>query len=791
MKNVIMKQERISKKTLIALIVISLLLAMCFSVVSFATTENTMACAEAYEGESKSVESTAILNSLDGHSDFLLVNYKQGYAVFFRETGELLEYSLDDTSAYKGALGNLVYAGPGNYFAKTGEVFISLLDNSPVSISNVGKAATDIRSNFTDKADSALRSKVQYNDELEQLHRGVDNNTNSDTNINSVSVISLSQPAPTQPPASGRFAGAKYIQNADFFIRNPNHAVNNPSVHPQIPSIGACGVVAAQLMLNYHSYYTDRRIIPTTGNGVTFRATNYGSLEFWPDFQIAAGNDNALCTNIGTTDDFFLNLLTRGGGAGMQDWDSIERKMDQFLNEHYTGSATTTMNFWDPIGTRSRAKDEIDADRPIILFMEPIASGWGMHIVLAFGYHNLNDTNGFIVHFGHTTSNHHVWTNQSWYNGSIRMGVNHTHTFVDNGNTLNFAGISQNTHREARCTECDARRPVDLYNTTNIGSNEIRIDSVASISGTQIQLTGNVTLPNTLKGRTVTQIGNSAFANQTQLTHISIPASVTRIGIEAFNPATVLASFTGNRANIDLVIAAGTMTAYLNNGWTGFNVVEFSATGALTVVSGQLRGSVEIPSIFNNRIITSLGNSAFANQTQISQITIPASVTSIGDSAFMNCTNLQTVSLVSGLNLTNTPNHTTSYTNYYYTERSLDINLVAGTTYTLSFDYSNLSATTDLTNVFTSLGVGNTTFAVDLPVQKPFSSSSSGSQVITFTPTAAQLATSSKLWCRFIRTSTPQSVSVQISNVKLQRGVTNIAVNSFTGCTKLATPGLS
>lgn len=158
---------------------------------------------------------------------------------------------------------------------------------------------------------------MQYNDELEQLHRGVDNNTNSDTNINSVSVISLSQPAPTQPPASGRFAGAKYIQNADFFIRNPNHAVNNPSVHPQIPSIGACGVVAAQLMLNYHSYYTDRRIIPTTGNGVTFRATNYGSLEFWPDFQIAAGNDNALCTNIGTTDDFFLNLLTRGGGAGM------------------------------------------------------------------------------------------------------------------------------------------------------------------------------------------------------------------------------------------------------------------------------------------------------------------------------------------------------------------------------------------------------------------------------------------------------------------------------------------
>jgi len=120
----------------------------------------------------------------------------------------------------------------------------------------------------------------------------------------------------------------------------------------------------------------------------------------------------------------------------------------------------------------------------------------------------------------------------------------------------------------------------------------------------------------------------------------------------------------------------------------------------------------------------------------------------------------------------------------------LDISLLPDVVYTLSFDYSNLTSSTSISNVFTSLGVGENTFAVDLPVQKTFSSTS-GTQVIVFTPTEAQLSSSSKLWCRFIRTSTPQSVSINISNVRLDMGVTSISSNSFTGCEKLATFALS
>lgn len=244
-----------------------------------------------------------------------------------------------------------------------------------------------------------------------------------------------------------------------------------------------------------------------------------------------------------------------------------------------------------------------------------------------------------------------------------------------------------------------------------------------------------------------------------------------------------------------LCVSNGRLNAFRAISSIAFNTTN-SGTNNITIdsLNTNLRtfitGELVIPDTINNRTVTAIGSSAFAN-AQLSQISIPASVRSISDSAFANCTNLQYVSLVSTGNLINTPNHTTSYSNYYYTERSLNVNLIAGSTYTLSFDYKNLAATTDLTNVFTSLGIGETTFAVDLPVQKSFPDKSSGHLGITFTPTAEQLATSSKLWCRFIRTSTPQSVSIEIENVKLERGVTGISSSAFTGCTNLATLGLT
>ena len=184
-----------------------------------------------------------------------------------------------------------------------------------------------------------------------------------------------------------------------------------------------------------------------------------------------------------------------------------------------------------------------------------------------------------------------------------------------------------------------------------------------------------------------------------------------------------------------------------------------------------------------------LKSNAFSGQESVTSIDI-SSVTSIGSNAFANCTNLERVSFISGVEVVTVPDHSTSYTDYYYTERCLNVNLVAGRTYKLRFSYDHLSASTNLSDVFTNLGVGENCFALDITGADPYLNINTGVQEIVFTPTAEQLAESSKLWCRFIRTSTPQTVSVNIKDVRLTVGVESIEVNAFNGCPKLSTPGL-
>ena len=68
----------------------------------------------------------------------------------------------------------------------------------------------------------------------------------------------------------------------------------------------------------------------------------------------------------------------------------------------------------------------------------------------------------------------------------------------------------------------------DSLPTTNIGVNAISID------GTNWPLQASFTIPSSINGRSVTAIGPNAFANNTSITEIHIPSTVTSIGIDAF-----------------------------------------------------------------------------------------------------------------------------------------------------------------------------------------------------------------------------------------------------------------
>lgn len=74
------------------------------------------------------------------------------------------------------------------------------------------------------------------------------------------------------------------------------------------------------------------------------------------------------------------------------------------------------------------------------------------------------------------------------------------------------------------------------FNLTNIGTNNIRIDSP------RFTINGSLMLPDTINGRNVTTIGASAFANQSSCTEILLPSSITTIGNSAFANCTGLQS---------------------------------------------------------------------------------------------------------------------------------------------------------------------------------------------------------------------------------------------------------
>ncbi|MBE7088635.1 MAG: hypothetical protein E7370_03855 [Clostridiales bacterium] len=83
-----------------------------------------------------------------------------------------------------------------------------------------------------------------------------------------------------------------YIENANYFLVNPKHAINNVLDNPS----GTCSTVAMQLLLGYHNYYSDRRLIPAQGeNGRVFLSDNYGDINEHPiiDNSFAIGQGRA------------------------------------------------------------------------------------------------------------------------------------------------------------------------------------------------------------------------------------------------------------------------------------------------------------------------------------------------------------------------------------------------------------------------------------------------------------------------------------------------------------------
>jgi hypothetical protein len=161
---------------------------------------------------------------------------------------------------------------------------------------------------------------------------------------------------------------------------------------------------------------------------------------------------------------------------------------------------------------------------------------------------------------------------------------------------------------------------------------------------------GNVVLPTNINLLTVTSIGADAFYNCTNLTGVTVPGTITNIGEDAFYYCTNLASVTissnvtsiGNQAFFVCPSLATITVDPQNLYYSSSNGVlfDYNKDTLIQYPPAESGAAYAIPGT-----VTNIGNWAFYNCPNLTNVGIPGGVASIGQSAFYNCPNLTNIDI--------------------------------------------------------------------------------------------------------------------------------------------------
>ena len=165
--------------------------------------------------------------------------------------------------------------------------------------------------------------------------------------------------------------------------------------------------------------------------------------------------------------------------------------------------------------------------------------------------------------------------------------------------------------------------------------------TITKYTGTE----STVILPSKISSWPVTKIGEDALKDHTTITSVTIPASVTEIGSNAFAGCTNLTSvnYEGDWSNLTIQSGNPAVQDAANEQLFDF---EFILNNTAVIVNSYngTAADVTIPSRYKGKPVTAINNAVFPNSA-VTSVTIPDSVTAIPDAAFANCSKLTNISI--------------------------------------------------------------------------------------------------------------------------------------------------
>lgn len=243
------------------------------------------------------------------------------------------------------------------------------------------------------------------------------------------------------------------------------------------------------------------------------------------------------------------------------------------------------------------------------------------------------------------------WTD-SWGFGAVSSGELHNAVYKGDYITINpGSDAEESTHNfiirlDLTNWDWDTKMGATFTVTVAAATNTFYFDpttgTITGYNGTDTV----VVIPSKINGFTVETIGNTAFENSA-VTSVTIPASVTEIGSNAFAGCTNLTSvnYEGDWSNLTIQSGNPAVQDAANAPLFDF---EFTLDNTAAIVTNYkyngAAADVTIPSRYQGKPVTTIGHAAFFNSA-VTSVTIPDSVTSISDDAFVNCPQLTNISI--------------------------------------------------------------------------------------------------------------------------------------------------